>query len=274
MTRAIAWRTCGSSSTTRQRAAAGGSCGGWHAAKVTRRGAPQQPMPDAACRPGPRAVTLLTPSRAAPMTRILPARSRARLRHPGSACRPGPRAAGRRGDDPDLPDLHLRPGRAGRAQGLRVRAGPRTRPARRWSGTWPASRAPPTALPSAPASPRSTRVLKLFKTGDHVVCGDNVYGGSQRLMERIYARSRPDVHLRGHAGRRRIRARPHPGHADGLLRDPHQSDDEPRRPRGGGRPGPGPRLPVRGGQHLRHPVLPAAPRVRRRSWCSTRPPST
>jgi cystathionine beta-lyase/cystathionine gamma-synthase len=29
-------------------------------------------------------------------------------------------------------------------------------------------------------------VLKLLKSGDHVVCGDNVYGGSQRLMERIY----------------------------------------------------------------------------------------
>ena len=30
-------------------------------------------------------------------------------------------------------------------------------------------------------------VLKLLQSGDHVVCGDNVYGGTQRLMERIYA---------------------------------------------------------------------------------------
>jgi cystathionine beta-lyase/cystathionine gamma-synthase len=30
-------------------------------------------------------------------------------------------------------------------------------------------------------------VLKLLTSGDHVVCGDNVYGGTQRLMERIYA---------------------------------------------------------------------------------------
>ncbi|HEX6105281.1 MAG TPA: cystathionine gamma-synthase [Gemmatimonadales bacterium] len=30
-------------------------------------------------------------------------------------------------------------------------------------------------------------VLKLLAAGDHVVCGDNVYGGTQRLMERIYA---------------------------------------------------------------------------------------
>ena len=29
-------------------------------------------------------------------------------------------------------------------------------------------------------------VLKLLKSGDHVICGDNVYGGSHRLMERIY----------------------------------------------------------------------------------------
>jgi cystathionine beta-lyase/cystathionine gamma-synthase len=29
-------------------------------------------------------------------------------------------------------------------------------------------------------------VLKLLKAGDHVVCGENVYGGSHRLMERIY----------------------------------------------------------------------------------------
>jgi cystathionine gamma-lyase len=30
-------------------------------------------------------------------------------------------------------------------------------------------------------------VLKLFTSGDHIVCGENVYGGSHRLMERIYS---------------------------------------------------------------------------------------
>jgi cystathionine beta-lyase/cystathionine gamma-synthase len=30
-------------------------------------------------------------------------------------------------------------------------------------------------------------VLKLLKAGDHVVAGDNLYGGSQRLMSRVYA---------------------------------------------------------------------------------------
>src|ERR671937_1772441 len=30
-------------------------------------------------------------------------------------------------------------------------------------------------------------VLKLLKAGDHVVCGENVYGGTHRLMMRVYA---------------------------------------------------------------------------------------
>jgi cystathionine gamma-lyase len=30
-------------------------------------------------------------------------------------------------------------------------------------------------------------LLKLLRAGDHVVCGDNVYGGTQRLMEQVYA---------------------------------------------------------------------------------------
>jgi cystathionine beta-lyase/cystathionine gamma-synthase len=30
-------------------------------------------------------------------------------------------------------------------------------------------------------------VLKLLRSGDHVVCGDNVYGGTHRLMDRVYS---------------------------------------------------------------------------------------
>src|SRR6476659_455545 len=30
-------------------------------------------------------------------------------------------------------------------------------------------------------------LLKLFKAGDHVVSGDNLYGGSHRLMTRVFA---------------------------------------------------------------------------------------
>ncbi|HMV30884.1 MAG: cystathionine gamma-synthase [Gemmatimonadales bacterium] len=31
-------------------------------------------------------------------------------------------------------------------------------------------------------------LLKLLSSGDHVICGENVYGGSHRLMERVYGR--------------------------------------------------------------------------------------
>ncbi len=31
-------------------------------------------------------------------------------------------------------------------------------------------------------------ILKLLSAGDHVICGENVYGGSHRLMERVYGR--------------------------------------------------------------------------------------
>ena len=165
---------------------------------------------------------------------------------------------------PDLPDLHLRAGRAGPAQGLRVRADPEPHPrgARAQRGQPRGRHA--TASPSAPGWPRSTPCSSCFAAGDHVVCGENVYGGTHRLMERIYASlglAFTFVDMRD-VGQRR--ARPHPGHPDGLLRDAHQPDDEPGGPRRGRRPDPGPRLPLRGGQHLRHAVLPAAAGVRRR----------
>ena len=31
-------------------------------------------------------------------------------------------------------------------------------------------------------------ILKLLSAGDHIICGDNVYGGTHRLMEQIFAR--------------------------------------------------------------------------------------
>lgn len=31
-------------------------------------------------------------------------------------------------------------------------------------------------------------LLKVLKSGDHVICGENLYGGSHRLMERVYTR--------------------------------------------------------------------------------------
>ena len=199
------------------------------------------------------------------MTRILPHDHEHRLRHPRGPRRPDPRSAGRRRHDADLPDLHLRPGRAGPAQGLRVRPHPESDPRGAGAQRGEPRRRPPTASRSAPGSPRSTRVLKLLQAGDHVVCGENVYGGTHRLMERIYAQlgltftfvdmrdDRPTSS--GRSPRRRgwstARRPTNPMMnlvdlaAVGDLTQAHG-------------------LPLRRGQHLRHAVLPAAARVRRR----------
>ena len=74
-------------------------------------------------------------------------------------------------------------------------------------------------------------MLKLLKAGDHVVCGDNVYGGTQRLMERVYAGlglKFTFVDMRDVANVERALT---PGNPPGLLRDAHQPDDEPGGPR-------------------------------------------
>ena len=79
-------------------------------------------------------------------------------------------------------------------------------------------------------------LLKLLSAGDHVVCGDNVYGGTHRLMTQVYARlgltfSFVDMRDANHR-----RQRGHPGDEDGLLRNADQPDDVPGRPLGHRRP--------------------------------------
>ena len=117
-------------------------------------------------------------------------------------------------------------------------------------------------------------VLKLLRSGDHVVCGENVYGGTHRLMERVYGElgltftfvDMRDVGQRG--------AGADPGHPDGLLRDAHQPHDEPGGPRRGRRPDPGARAALRGGQHLRHAATSSVRSSSPRTSCCTRRPST
>ena len=114
--------------------------------------------------------------------------TRRAVQHHLSARRPGARPVDRRDHHPDLPDLHLRPGRARQAQGLRVRAhaepdarraraqprGDRRRQGRR-------SRSPR-------AWRRSTPIATLLKAGDHVVVSDNIYGGTFRLFDKVLTR--------------------------------------------------------------------------------------
>ena len=65
--------------------------------------------------------------------------------------------------------------------------GPRTPPGRRWSATSRRSRAARFGFAFGSGLAALDTVLKLLKAGDHVVAGDNLYGGSQRLMTRVYA---------------------------------------------------------------------------------------
>ena len=68
-------------------------------------------------------------------------------------------------------------------QGLRVRAHaqPDARGARRLA----ALEGGRTGCVSPPASRRPHAILSLLKPGDHVVAGDDLYGGTYRLFERV-----------------------------------------------------------------------------------------
>ena len=87
-------------------------------------------------------------------------------------------------------------------------------------------------------------VLKLFKSGDHIVCGENVYGGSHRLMERIYARlglTFTFVDMRDVGNVERALT---PATRMIYCETPTNPMMNLTDLRGGGRSGPGPRLPL------------------------------
>ena len=110
------------------------------------------------------------------------------VRHPRDPRRPEARPRHRRGDDAGLPDLDLRAGRAGRAQGLRVLAHPQ-----------------PDALRARgqPRGARGRRVRAGFASGCRrhrppcCTCstraitsspGDDLYGGTFRLFDKVFRR--------------------------------------------------------------------------------------
>ena len=118
-------------------------------------------------------------------------------------------------------------------------------------------------------------VLKLLRAGDHVVCGENVYGGSHRLMERVYSRVRrcasPSWTC---ATSRTSNAAITPATRMVYCETPTNPmmylTDLAR----GGRPAPGARLPLRGRQHLRDARSSSGRSSSAPTSCSTRPPST
>ena len=108
------------------------------------------------------------------------------VRHEGHTRRAGP--DDRLDDSPDLPDIHLHPGSAGPAQGLRVQ--PHRQP-------YPHG---PRRVRSLPRRRRVRPRLRLRArrdrrddepplSRDHVVAGDDLYGGTYRLFDKVLARS-------------------------------------------------------------------------------------
>ena len=110
-------------------------------------------------------------------------------------------------------------------------------------------------------------VLELLDHGSHILVCDDLYGGTYRLFEQVRRRS---ANLEFHVSRShrpfRVRSRHPPQYPDDLGRKPLESAPEADRPGGRRRTGQAARASVGDRQHVRHPVLSAAPfgRVRHR----------
>ncbi len=90
----------------------------------------------------------------------------------------------RGGDRPHLPDLDLRPGGAGAAQGLRVHARTHNLTRRTLEKNLRRSRAGRTRTASPPAWPRSRRCSPWSSAGQRVVVSDNVVTGHPPPLHR------------------------------------------------------------------------------------------
>ena len=108
-------------------------------------------------------------------------------------------------------------------------------------------------------------VLRTLRQGDRILLGNDAYGGTFRLISKVWAplgfpwsAGRP--HRRRRASRAELAAR----HPDGLAGDAHQPAADVRRHRGHRRGRPRARRARGGRQHLRHAVPAAAARARRR----------
>ena len=110
-------------------------------------------------------------------------------------------------------------------------------------------------------------LLQTLSSGDHVVAGNNLYGGTYRLFEQVFTPLRARVHASSPSERpgRRSSARSGPTRGCVFVETPDQPDDAAHRPRGGRaswRTAAGARVVV--DNTFMTPVLPAAARARRR----------
>ena len=162
----------------------------------------------------------------------------------------------------------------GLAPGLRVLPDRQPHPHRPGGRASPRWRARPTASPSPAGMAAEDAVLRLLGPGDHVVLPTDAYGGTWRLVARVHgpaglAFDTADLTDLG-ALERGVAARDEAG----LGRDAVQPAAGDGRHRRGRRLRPPAGRPLRGRQHLRHAVPPAAPRRWAPTWSSTPPPST
>jgi hypothetical protein len=113
---------------------------------------------------------------------------RQRIRHARHPRRAGPRF-GHGGDHrPDLPDLHLHQEAPGQHKGYEYsRTGNPTRAA--LEECVAALEGADYGLAFASGLAATTAVMSLLSPGDHVVAGDDLYGGSYRLFDKVLPRT-------------------------------------------------------------------------------------
>ncbi len=179
------------------------------------------------------------------------------LRDPGHPRRAGPRSLDRRDHAADLCQLHLHPGKPRVHKGLDYG---RSHNPTRWALERCVADLEGGAQAFAFASGLAaiSSVLELLDAGSHIVSGNDLYGGTFRLFERVRRRS---------AGHRfsfvdptdlqALRGRADPGNPHGLGGNPEQPAAAPHRPARHRPALPRPRHHQRGRQHLRQSLHPA-----------------
>jgi hypothetical protein len=120
-----------------------------------------------------------------PSTDHLPRRPH---RDPGDPRRPAPGARHRRRHAADLPELDLRPEGPRRAQRLRVQPHPQPHPLRPRARRRGARGRQRWGLAFGSGLAATTTVMQLLSAGDHVIAGDDMYGGTFRLFDKVLRR--------------------------------------------------------------------------------------
>ncbi len=118
------------------------------------------------------------------------------------------------------------------------------------------------------------RAARCLRPGDHVVIPDDAYGGTFRLIDKVFTQWGVELHRRRSADLDAVARRATPDDPADLGRDADQPAALHRRHRRARRTRARRGREAGGGQHVRHAVPAAAADARRRHRACTRPPST